>query len=32
MPAVDVVEHDSAPDDPNRTNTVTVVRIPRKGD
>jgi len=32
MPAVDVVEHDSAPDDPNRTNTVTVVRTPRKGD
>jgi hypothetical protein len=26
--AVDVVEHDSVPDDPNGTNTVTVVRIP----
>jgi hypothetical protein len=26
--AVDVVEHDSVPEDPNRTNSVTVVRIP----
>ena len=30
MTAVDVVEHDSAPDNANRTNTVTVLRIPRK--
>ena len=28
--AVDVVEHDSVPEDPNGTNTVTVVRIPMR--